>query len=263
MKLAAWLCMASGAMVMAHASCGFPDVEYETEDTSAGGNASSSVTGGGTTSMGGAGGPTSSTGGAAPCSLYEQTNSCASDMKCTVLDPQTGEIGCGLFGTKKRWETCNTDRDCDRGLWCDLRFKVCKPWCQNLSDCVFGSFNGECVVADNGNLADIPGSPTHCIPNCDPKSASPCATTDSVTCVHLGSNAFDCVESRNFNPGADCVSSSDCAPGLACTAPPMTQSTCTLWCSPPELFSPDCGLGQCSGLQPTITWQGSEMGTCG
>jgi hypothetical protein len=251
-------------MLLAFSACGFPDVQYlETESDGGAGPGSSSVTGGGAGTAG-AGGMTtsSSTGGAPPCSLTDANNSCGSGMKCTVLNAQTGEIGCGVAGPKRRWQQCNSDADCDVGLWCDLDYNVCKPWCVNANDCMFAPFDGQCIVAQDGNDNDIPGSPKHCIPDCDPKTASPCATNESVTCIHIGSNRFDCAESLNFIMDAQCTVSSDCGPGLLCVTIGMDPAACKLWCSPPEFFSPDCGLGECLGLQPMISWEGATMGTC-
>lgn len=261
--LSAGLLSGLGTLVLLSA-CGFPEFQFDGEG--AGGSTSSSTgIGGGTggTTTGGAGGTSTGqagSGGSSACSLY-LPGGCEPGRKCTVLDPATGEVGCGFAGLKTIWERCNTDSDCVEGTWCDLVRHTCKPWCQSMTACSFdgGNFEGECVIARQTAQQDIPGGHTHCTSNCEPITAAPCATADSVTCLFVGGGAFDCAASDNHTVGTPCTTSQACAAGLVCVG--ETNSKCGTWCSPPALFG--CGVFDCVPLNPTIHYKGVEYGVCG
>jgi len=259
--LSAGLLFGLGTLTL-FAACGFPDFQYETEGE--GGSSSTTGTGGGTggTITGGTGGTSTGQageGGTGGCSLYEP-GGCEPGQKCTVTDPATGTIGCGLAGLKNLWERCNDDTDCVAGTWCDLVLNVCKPWCQGMTDCSFdgGTYQGECVVARQANETIIPGNPKHCESNCEPISGAPCVTSDSVTCLFVGEGAFDCARSQNHTVGSACDDSQDCAAGLVCVG---SSPECRQWCTPPAFFG--CGLLDCTPLNPQIFYAGNEYGACG
>ncbi len=184
---------------------------------------------------------------------------CGPTMKCTVTNPATGDVGCRLAGSKELWQTCTDDLDCQDGDWCDLNLSVCKPFCQNVNDCA--AFGGECrpTLQEAVSMQPPPeiDGVKSCVSMCAPKTGAPCATMQGVTCVFVGSNRFDCGESQGLVTPSACSSHQDCAAGYACVG-----DECRLWCSPPELFSPDCVL-DCVGLNPAIFFTGDEYGVCG
>jgi hypothetical protein len=243
-------------------ACAYPDFQFDAEGTG-GGVTTTSDGGTGGTHTGGTGGTSTGeagTGGGVSCSLFTPGD-CGAQQKCTIVDVQTGAIGCTVAGTKEIWERCNTDSDCIEGTWCDQVWSVCKPWCQNITDCIFegGTFEGECVTALREDSTEIPGNPTHCVPNCEPVSGAPCATTDSVTCIYAGTGVFDCARSQNYNSGHTCTGSENCAAGLLCIGSGV--GSCQMWCTPPAFFG--CGLGSdCVPLDPTVMYKGAEYGVC-
>ncbi len=251
-----------GTLVL-FAACAFPDFQFDQEGTGGGSSTSSSGGGTGGTHTGGTGGSSTGeagSGGSQSCELYE-LGGCNSNEKCTIVNVDTGEIGCGLAGTKEIWERCNGDGDCVAGTWCDQLLHVCKPWCQNITECVFdgGTFEGECITARRPDGSDIPGNPSHCVPNCDPISGAPCVTADSVTCIFIGGGSFDCAHSENHTSGYNCTTSEDCAAGLLCTGSGI--GTCRYWCTPPAFLG--CGLSNCSPLDPKVFYNAAEYGACG
>ncbi len=196
-------------------------------------------------------------GGASACSLemLGQTGLCADGEKCTVVDTVTGEVGCAVAGTKGSWERCTDDSDCRDGLWCAATRNVCKPFCQNESDCA--AFDGECVPTLNDG-GTIPGVKT-CISMCEPVTASPCAVEAGVTCVFTDTNRFDCAESQGTMRDGDCTDQADCAASLTCIF--VQAGMCLPWCTPVGAASTNCASG-CVSLSPEIFYMGEQYGIC-
>jgi len=267
MRLRGAVAVGVAVALLSYVACGFPDFQYETQG--GGGTTASGAGGGGHTSsgggIGGSGAGSSSNGqagqGGGDCALGD-IGACGSGSKCTVVDLGSGQVGCGMAGPKQLWQKCGSDGDCADGSWCDLEWLVCKPFCNNVNDCVFGGgdFTGECVAAAQADHTPLPGSAKTCVPNCDPKTAAPCDTNGSVTCIYVGSGNFDCALSQNLAEGTACGPDSDCAPGLACVGP-QGNRYCYAWCSPPG-YTGECGIWACNGLNPKISYEGEEYGVC-
>ena len=224
-------------------------------DTQEGGGGAGRGGVGGVGGVGGAGGA----GGAAACATSADlgtTGLCGADMKCTVTDEATGAVGCTTAGAQPHWEPCRDDGGCADGDFCDLRGRVCKPFCANANDCA--AFDGECLPAMREPMAmpaEIPGAKT-CISMCDPKVGSPCALGLGASCIWLGMSDFDCALVQGSSEGDPCSSQYDCAAGLACVG------TCEEWCEPPGGFPGNCSILGCGSVNPQIFYMGVEQGVC-
>jgi hypothetical protein len=250
------------------ATCDYPEFHYKGEAVSSAVKASSSsgqassANAGGTGGQGGATGKGGSggAGGGTGCTQIGGTG-CPMGQKCTVVDLTTGAIGCGPIGPKKAWQVCNNgDADCGAGLWCDERFKVCKPLCKAAGDCKFDQ-QGDCFPALDTKSKTINAALKICLPQCEPAEAKPCDTSNSnVTCVRT-ENGFDCAKSGGKGDGVKCASSVECAPGYVCVGS-GGDNACYKWCRSPGSFGGDCGLGYCIGFKTPIKYNGKEYGSC-
>jgi hypothetical protein len=234
-------------VLVAFAACAFPDFEFEDET-----NSSTETKGAGASTT------TASVGGASGCTLGE-IGSCGAEQKCTV-DPTSGAVICGMAGSRQVWDLCSTDADCADGSWCDVRFEVCKPFCDNVDDCNFGDTQGECVPLTDAQGAVIAGVGKHCTSGCEPKTAAPCVTP-AVTCV-LDQQRFDCAKSGGTTIWQSCTVGRDCVPGLAC-GDDGSGSLCRPWCTPPGDL-PECPapFNYCAPTDPQVFWQAAEYGFC-
>ena len=189
--------------------------------------------------------------------------SCGDGQKCTVIDLDSGAIGCGPAGSKATWDKCNSDPDCTDGTWCDLRWEVCKPFCVGVDDCVFNSVQAECVGAVKMDGTPIPGAARHCTSGCEPISAAPCLVDEGVTCIHTGADGFDCAKSGMFIKHADCTADPQCAPTLACSEEPIFGRICRPWCTPPGTEG-GCqdSPNECLATNPAVEWNGMPYGVC-
>ena len=262
MKLEHVLAISLGA-ALALVAC-FPDISYR-EDPGGGGSGNAGGNGGDTGGSGGTGGvitTSSGGGGSAPTCTPGDLGTCGNDMKCTVLDPSSGAIGCGQAGPLGRWQRCDGDADCADGLWCDLVLGACKPFCTNLSNCQLDGFNGTCVPLQRTNGSAMPGGTKACRSNCNPKTGLPCDTSD-LTCVYVVTDTrFDCAKTKKYTEDTDCVSSMDCGVGMLCaeTSTP-NEYTCRNWCTS---SLDDCTFSNpvCFSINPQISWEGTPMGVC-
>ncbi len=237
------------ALLLLSAACAFPQIGYL--DDNGGGvgggstNSSSSTT-------------TSGNGGAPACVIG--SSQCGDDMKCSVVDLQTGAAGCIVAGNTNWWHPCSLDSDCISGAFCDLARKVCKPFCTTSNDCQFsgGQFEGACreLLDQQGN--PVPGGHQLCVPNCDPKTAAPCATSQFATCINIGSGRFDCAETENKTEGSSCTDNAECGGGLTCET-----GNCRRWCTPVGMPSVDCqNVANCQALNPPASYDDVPHGAC-
>ncbi len=212
---------------------------------------------GGAGGEGGADGGMGGIGGTAPieCDLGE-IGVCGTNMKCGVLDPETGDTGCILAGQRGPFARCDADVDCADGLWCDVeRSNVCKPICENADVCPSGS---RCVAA-TGTTAESVALKV-CTANCEPITAAPCDVSTNVTCVN-GIDGFDCAASAGGGYGLECMTSEDCMAGMLCIFQGMGVSLCQAWCTPTG-NNAECMSGFCSALGPPALHDGVEYGGC-
>ncbi len=257
----------TGALL--YSACVFPEFNYLDEGSGGdGGGVGGAITSGG---FGGGGGMATTVGGGdagsggtpLPCEVANLglTGLCPANQKCTVVNPTTGEVGCGTAGTKARWATCTDDSDCQDGDFCDLNRHVCKPFCRNVADC--DAFEGECVPAKQqgaSNPPDIPGNVKTCVAMCSPLNGAPCPSGQNVTCAYIGGNRFDCAESENLNIGSECDEQTDCALTLGCVD--TLGLSCEQWCSPIGSNHPNCFIINCSSLGTQLFYKGMEIGSC-
>jgi hypothetical protein len=228
----------------------------------AGGSAPSTVgpgpgaTGGGVTTAGGVVTPSGGGDGGAPCSLLTP-GTCGLGLKCSVIDPVTGAVGCVQAGGRPAFAKCSADPECAALTWCDHETRVCKPLCASANDCP--NPKSSCIEARWRDEKLIPGLHT-CTAHCDPEKTSPCDDAyGPVTCyLNVAEYDFDCAASSNLPNGAMCSAAWDCADGHACA-----DEKCRPWCSPPEFLSPDCSPTSCLPLSPKVTYEGNEYGLCG
>ena len=244
MPRALWL----GLVLLLGAACAFPQIGYlDDEGGGVGGNAtnSSSATAGGT-------------GGAPACVIG--SSECGGNMKCSVVDLQTGAAGCTVAGNTNWWHPCSLDSDCISGAFCDLQRKVCKPFCTTSNDCKFNNdqFQGVCRELLDQQGSVVPGAHKLCIPNCDPKTAAPCPTSQFSSCINIGSGRFDCAETQNRIEGSSCTDNAECGAGLTCES-----SSCRRWCTPVGMASVDCeNVGNCQALNPPASYNSVPHGAC-
>lgn len=215
---------------------------------SAGGNGGDATTAGG----GGQGGEATGGGGQGgapePCTLGD-IGACGPGNKCTVISFNNQLTGCIRAGNKGAWEQCDDDGACAEGLWCDTASRqVCRPICDGVTDC---ANDGRCV--DSTQFAGL----KLCTSNCHPIDATPCATSDGVTCIN-GVDSWDCVVSGGGGFDTMCASSSDCAPGLVCIFTAQMENRCKLYCSPLGA-NPNCS-GTCNAVG--AIHNGTEFGAC-
>ncbi|MEM9696310.1 MAG: hypothetical protein AAGA56_27445, partial [Myxococcota bacterium] len=127
-------------------ACAFPQLDYRPADD---GRAPTTVPAGGSGGEGPSTGEPTTTppatggggeAGAEPtsCSPFEP-GSCGAEMKCSVVDEQTGELGCVRSGSKTAWTSCLAESECGDGLYCDRRRGVCRPICRDSDDCTTGA----------------------------------------------------------------------------------------------------------------------------
>ncbi len=226
----------------------------------AGGETSTGTGGGGLT--GAAGGTTTTStssnsggGGSGPVGCTLATNKgCAAGEKCSVVNVQTGDLGCVKAGPYQAWTACSVDTDCTVGLWCDIVNEVCRPICNN-SSCGNG---GSCLKAPtkSGNVEGL----LVCGANCEPDKADPCNQVNGpVTCARQAAG-WSCAKTANGGPGKSCVDDTHCAPGLFCTA----SNNCWEWCVKGASGTCTTGTGStCLSLNPAEKRGNTEYGMCG
>lgn len=247
-----WISIGALATLSAYSACAFPEFQFDDEDGDGGAAGMSSMSSSSATSASG--------GGMIGCTLGE-IGACGEGSKCTVVNVDSGDVGCGLAGPRMAWQTCNADSDCVDPTWCDRLYSVCKPFCDSAAACTDDNFNGQCVALRKDAMTEIPGGARHCTADCHPKSSMPCDSSDFVTCIYTG-QGFDCARSQNLQQTAACRVSADCKAGLVCVTV-SGQSNCEEWCTPSDDFSGDCGgVGYCYPLNPAVTYHGIEYGSC-
>jgi hypothetical protein len=221
------------------------------ETTTTGGNGGT----GGVVGMGGAGASTGGAGGGPGTCGVIGGDGCADGYKCSVVEKETGALGCVPAGPRAKWQRCDNDSDCGERLWCDVFTRVCHPLCSGVDEC----FGGEsaCVGASTGGSSDIPGLRI-CTSGCHPILTDPCNDGGGeVSCYHdAGADTWDCIESLGGAWGADCTSDRDCADGLFC----LGGNTCAQWCTPVGETA-SC-IFQCNAVNPAVTYGGDGYGVC-
>jgi hypothetical protein len=247
MQLGRWLVAWGVGALLAYSACAFPDFQYE--DSGEGGSGGTSA------------GPTTTTsgGGASACTVGE-LGACGEGQKCTIVNMDTGEIGCGLAGGRIAWDVCSTDGDCEDGTWCDLVLHACKPFCINADACVFTDEPGECIPALKTDMTPIPGTAKHCTAGCEPITANPCVVNNDVTCVPTD-NGFDCARDGNIPAWSDCRTYEQCNASLVCGDDGLSM-VCRPWCTPPGPNNECPTTGECVQTTPQLFWNGMEYGFC-
>jgi hypothetical protein len=227
------------------------------------GSGSSTATGGSTTFATGAGpsGSTSSTGtggsGSKTCQVLHDTQDCGAGARCTIVDENTGTLGCVPLASMPlgKYDACTADTSCPAGTWCDQRTLVCDPFCATGDGC--GS--GQCVGASSGTKS-IPGVNV-CTAHCDPESASPCGTGS--TCSYDDKVLdFDCFTAGAASVAGSCQSSLDCKKGLVCAVNAMQVGTCYPWCHAAGTFGDCTGTFFCNEFTPAFVYDGADYGYC-
>jgi hypothetical protein len=238
--------------MLGYTACGYPDFRF-VDNTSDGGGGNTTTTAP-TTSTNASGG----TGGNPGCNLG-QVGVCGDGMKCTVINPDTGEIGCHGAGPRGAYSRCEDDLECVDGTFCDLQLRTCKPFCQSGNDCEMGA---QCYPAAKAGGGDVPGLKL-CTAHCHPTNGGPCDSTNGpVTCYYDVTRAeFDCAATINLQELASCDLATDCATGLGCVGS-AGNGVCRMWCTPINSacpFFPEI----CNALNPAVMYAGQEYGVCG
>jgi hypothetical protein len=246
-QLGRWLIAFSGLTLAGYSACAFPDFQFDdvSSERSSGSGQTGVVTSGG--------------GGAGVCSLGE-IGACGEGQKCTVVDLETGQVGCALAGSRTLWDKCTTDADCADGSWCDLVLFACKPFCANVDSCVFGGMPGECIPLRKGDSTEVPGGAKHCTSGCEPIEPSICLAASGVSCV-ITEHGFDCAKHGGIPAFQACMSDPACMPGLVCGDDGVNK-LCRPWCTPPG-DNPNCpDFNNCLPTTPQVYWQAAEYGFC-
>jgi len=202
------------------------------------------------------------------CNMVKQD--CADATATCVYDNTTKHNVCSKLttGTKIKGESCASQSDCDRGLFCYSN--KCSPPCCTGDNSVCGA-GGECKLA----ITDDGGAVIYhaCSYNakCNPfKSDCPAG---QVCLFSAEPDVFKCSSpsgsSTGTAPGGTCKYVNDCGESQACFSltsggDAASASTCMLFCwlTKPDGFSPSTGDGTRFPANGTCTVAGKTYGTC-
>ena len=182
---------------------------------------------------------------------------CGEAQKCSIVDTLTGEHGCVTAGSLPAFSGCVDDAECEDGTWCDLRTRVCKPFCESPATCN----GGVCLAAttDQTGATPIPNAFV-CTAHCDPETVEPCAP-NGVTChPFLTDPAYsDCVVEGSKGAEDTCDPSAfppECAKKMYCDP---RVNRCLPWCTPTNSF---CSNGREFCFSTGISYEGKDLGVC-
>ena len=245
------------------------------EPTPGGGAGAGGVAGGTTNSgtggaLGGSGGTGAGAsggtgGGGAACTQIGQQDTCTTGLKCTVVDPAAGTVGCASAGTTPDFQACTANEQCGVSAWCDEPTGVCRPICVDSTSCsdTFGLGQGStCSPTQQGGQMVLGGLKV-CTAHCNPENDAPCISGDvAVTCAWRSTpNDWDCMVSGGAGEGDGCTEGWDCSPGLTCGP----DGSCQPWCTGPDTCCGSCVVGfcpACRGLSPPEVYAGQTLGAC-
>jgi hypothetical protein len=251
----AWL--PASLVLLVVAAC-FPDFQFDSEKSSAGGHGGSPAT---TSTAGGAGNGGGFGGSGGACNIYA-IGECGMGEKCSIVDEALGVpagVGCMEAGPRPMWSKCLANAECADGLYCDVITEICRPVCQNGNACPAGA---QCIPAsDQAGVNQVPGLGM-CTAHCHPQTAVPCSNANgSTTCFYDTEIAeFDCIWTANSVAYTDCDSPTDCGRGLVCAT--TFQTYCAPWCEPVGATS-GCSPFSCVSTQPAVDYDGTIYGFCG
>lgn len=219
------------------------DLRDDPDTIGAGGEAGASPTGGAPAEGGGG-----STSGCDPL----DTAACGSG-KCTY-DGTSAMPSCGPAGSRRAYQSCQSDAECEAGTYCHPHLTTCKPFCDNDTDCGGGA--GECAPTGS---SDAPLPFETCVAMCDPVEGTWC--DDGTACFFAEPTHFqhwDCGSSTGLGLGVAC-SDGDlvCGNGLTCVA-----GTCQRYCYLTEPAPSECS-GSCADvLSREAVFEGKPVGAC-
>ena len=205
-------------------------------------------------------------GGALPeCTHLGQQDTCGADRKCTIVDPNTGTLGCVASGSTPDFGACTSNEECATSSWCDDATGVCRPICQDAETCAQLLGGGSVCAPTTQGGHPVVGNLQVCTAHCNPTTNVPClgGPNVAVSCAWRSArNDWDCVLSGGKADGEACTDGWECSPGLLC-AP---DHTCQPPCTAPLGCCGSCVLcvcdSSCEPFSPQLFHDGQEIGAC-